>query len=100
MIRHVTRMPFATLSVLTAAAISLGARSAVAQDQSPIPSTTQMVLKGRAPVSSEVLKVRLPKPDQEVLVERTSDHGTRGPPNSRGDLSARDSRRRRILRSC
>jgi predicted Zn-dependent peptidase len=31
------------------------------------PSTTQMVLKGKAPVSNDVLRVRLPKPQQAVL---------------------------------
>ena len=33
----------------------------------PQPSTTQMVLKGRAPVSNEVLKVKLPRPHEADL---------------------------------
>jgi zinc protease len=32
-----------------------------------MPSTTQMVLKGKAPVSNEVLKVKLPKPKEATL---------------------------------
>ena len=39
--------------------------SAQAPAQTPQPSTTQMVLKGKAPVSNDVLKVTLPRP-QEV----------------------------------
>jgi predicted Zn-dependent peptidase len=31
------------------------------------PPTTQMVLKGKAPVSNEILRVKLPKPQQAVL---------------------------------
>jgi len=31
------------------------------------PQTTQMVLKGKAPVSSELLKVKLPKPQEADL---------------------------------
>lgn len=33
----------------------------------PQPSTTQMVLKGKAPVSTEVLKVKLPRPQEADL---------------------------------
>ncbi len=33
----------------------------------PQPSTTQMVLKGKAPVSNEVLKVKLPRPQEADL---------------------------------
>ncbi len=33
----------------------------------PQPSTTQMVLKGKAPVSNDVLKVRLPRPQEADL---------------------------------
>ena len=31
------------------------------------PTSTQMVLKGKAPISSEILKVKLPKPQTATL---------------------------------
>ncbi len=34
------------------------------QDGAPQPSRTQMVLKGKAPVSNEILKVKLPRPQE------------------------------------
>lgn len=54
-----------------AAIVALAAASAVAAPQqmggAPQPQTTQMVLKGKAPVSSEILKVKLPKPQEADL---------------------------------
>jgi zinc protease len=49
------------------AALALAAAGPVAQGPQPTPSTTQMVLKGRAPVSSEILKVKLPRPKEATL---------------------------------
>jgi zinc protease len=45
----------------------LALHTTAASAQQPPPSATQMVLKGKAPVSKEVLKVTLPKPKEEVL---------------------------------
>ncbi|MEN3337711.1 MAG: hypothetical protein V7647_1387 [Acidobacteriota bacterium] len=43
------------------------AAQAPAQGGAPAPSTTRMVLKGRAPVSPDVLKVKLPRPQEADL---------------------------------
>lgn len=50
-------------------ALALGSRWATAQlpQQAPQPSTTQMVLKGKAPVSKEILKVKLPRATEATL---------------------------------
>ena len=45
------------------AALAVAPPTARAQQQ---PSTTQMLLKGKAPVSKEILKVKLPKPVESV----------------------------------
>jgi predicted Zn-dependent peptidase len=47
--------------------VAVAAAGVVAQGPPPAPSTTQMVLKGRAPVSSDILKVKLPRPAQADL---------------------------------
>lgn len=56
---------------LGAAIVALAMASAAAAPQqmggAPQPQTTQMVLKGKAPVSSEILKVKLPKPQEADL---------------------------------
>ena len=56
---------------LLAGAVIVAAGAPVASSQvptqQPLPSTTQMVLKGKAPVSKEVLKVKLPKPSDASL---------------------------------
>ena len=49
------------IAVFAAAVVTLAAQGPQA------PSTTQMVLKGRAPVSSEILKVKLPRPKEADL---------------------------------
>jgi zinc protease len=49
------------------AALVLAAATLAAQGPQPAPSTTQMVLKGRAPVSTEILKVKLPRPKEADL---------------------------------
>ena len=50
------------------AALAVAAVGLVAQGPPPqVPSTTKMVLKGRAPVSSEILKVKLPRPKEADL---------------------------------
>lgn len=53
-------------AVLAALAIA-SASAAPQQAGGPQPQTTQMVLKGKAPVSSELLKVKLPKPQEADL---------------------------------
>ena len=50
-------------SIVALAAVSLSG----APQQGPQPQTTQMVLKGKAPVSNEILKVNLPKPQAADL---------------------------------
>lgn len=57
MIKHFTRPSAFRLACLLAA---FGAHQATAQQP---PSSTQMVLKGKAPVSNEILRVKLPKPN-------------------------------------
>ena len=55
---------------LAAVAVTLAAAVAVAAQAPPPPaprSTTQMVLKGRAPVSDEILQVTLPRPKEADL---------------------------------
>jgi len=55
---------------LTVAALALVARGAIAQvpqQQAPAPSTMQMVLKGKAPVSKDILKVKLPRATEANL---------------------------------
>jgi len=49
------------------ALIALPLTFALAQAGQPPPPTTKMVLKGKAPVSSEVLKVKLPRPQEADL---------------------------------
>jgi zinc protease len=44
-----------------------GAQGAPQPGGAPQPSTTQMVLKGKAPVSNDVLKVKLPRPQEAEL---------------------------------
>jgi predicted Zn-dependent peptidase len=52
--------------VIAVSVVSLRGSASQAGGQQP-PPTTQMVLKGKAPVSNEVLRVKLPKPQQMVL---------------------------------
>jgi predicted Zn-dependent peptidase len=51
------------------AAVAIASPSAAPQQAggAPQPQTTQMVLKGKAPVSTELLKVKLPKPQETDL---------------------------------
>ena len=60
-----------TIRCRIARAVRSARRSAVARRRRrappPQPSTTQMVLKGKAPVSNEVLKVKLPRPQEADL---------------------------------
>jgi zinc protease len=51
---------------MLAPALAFFAALPLAAQQQP-PSTTQMVLKGKAPVSNEVLKVKLPKANEATL---------------------------------
>jgi len=48
-------------------ALAQGGPPGAALGGAPQPSTTQMVLKGKAPVSTEVLKVKLPRPQEADL---------------------------------
>src|SRR4051812_44864036 len=50
-----------------AVSLTLAAPLAAPLDAQQPPSTTQMVLKGKAPVSNEVLKVKLPKAKEATL---------------------------------
>jgi predicted Zn-dependent peptidase len=57
-------------TTLIAAGIALvgrGAAAQVPQQQAPQPSTMQMVLKGKAPVSKDILKVKLPRATETNL---------------------------------
>lgn len=53
-------------SVCGSAALVAGLAMAASAQQQP-PNSTQMVLKGKAPVSKEVLKVKLPRPSTATL---------------------------------
>jgi zinc protease len=55
-----------TIATGIAAAASLAAATAQ-QPAAPAPSTSGLVLKGKAPVSSDILKVTLPKPQKADL---------------------------------
>jgi zinc protease len=48
------------------AGLAVAALTTVANAQQP-PSTTQMVLKGKAPVSKEILRVKMPRPGRATL---------------------------------
>jgi len=55
-------------ATLVVATIGLAVQNAAAQvQQSPQPSTMQMVLKGKAPVSKDILKVKLPRASETNL---------------------------------
>lgn len=56
-----------TLAALGLALTVRGATAQVPQQQSPQPSTMQMVLKGKAPVSKDILKVKLPRASEANL---------------------------------
>lgn len=66
MTTHGTRTAHVALTAVVAG-LALSAQTAVSQQPDKTPPSTQMVLKGRAPVSRDILKVTLPKPDQVVL---------------------------------
>jgi len=55
-----------TTTYVRCALVALASPVLLAAQQQP-PATTQMVLKGKAPVSNEVLKVKLPKPKETTL---------------------------------
>ena len=60
-----SRCPFAAAAVTLAVFIApVGAQQA---GEGQVPSTKGMVLKGKAPVSNEVLRVKLPKPQEADL---------------------------------
>jgi predicted Zn-dependent peptidase len=62
---HASTRALWALAILAAG--SARASSQQVPTQQALPSTTQMVLKGKAPVSKEVLKVKLPKPSDAPL---------------------------------
>jgi zinc protease len=64
--RTITVATLAIAAWATTPALAQGPAGA-AQGGGPQPSTTQMVLKGKAPVSTEVLKVKLPRPQEADL---------------------------------
>lgn len=55
-----------TIQIVRNAGVLIAAAASLANAQQP-PSTTQMVLKGKAPVSKEVLKVKMPRPSRATL---------------------------------
>lgn len=58
------------LAAVVATAVMPGLRASAQPAQAPPqqpPSTTKMVLKGKAPVSNEILRVKLPKPQEADL---------------------------------
>ena len=55
------------LAGIALAARAGGASAQVPQQQAPQPSTMQMVLKGKAPVSKDILKVKLPRATESDL---------------------------------
>jgi hypothetical protein len=64
------RLRTVILATTTLCAMSSGARVGAQGGPpggAPQPSTTQMVLKGKAPVSNDVLKVTLPRPHEADL---------------------------------
>jgi len=62
---HAVARALSAFAALTVAGAPVASSQAPAQQA--LPSTTQMVLKGKAPVSKEVLKVKLPKPSDAPL---------------------------------
>ena len=78
----------------------VAAQQAPPPPQPPLPTKSQpVVLKGRAPVSKEVLQVKLPRPAEADSGERPARHGARRSAAAADLLSDSDSRRRRLLRS-
>ena len=68
MTRRLLPVTFATVVLVTICGGSAGTQSGpLVQGGGPQPSTTQMVLKGKAPVSNELLKVKLPRPQEADL---------------------------------
>jgi zinc protease len=61
------RTTFAVAGIAVAAAVAPNAAAQVPQQGAPQPSTMQMVLKGKAPVSKEILKVKLPRASEANL---------------------------------
>jgi len=61
------RIPSATFALAVCVTISAGAQGGPPAPGGPQPSTTRMVLKSKAPVSNEVLKVKLPRPQEADL---------------------------------
>ena len=81
------------MAVLSAARRTAARRATTAADDEG------MVLKGKAPVSNEVLKVKLPKPQEADLAERPAPDGARGPSPAADYVSDHHPGRRRLLRS-
>jgi zinc protease len=66
--RRISSAAFAmALCALTSVESARAQGGPPAQGGGPQPSTTQMVLKGKAPVSTELLKVKLPRPHEVDL---------------------------------
>jgi len=61
------------LAGIALAARAGGASAQVPQQQAPQPSTMQMVLKGKAPVSKDILKVKLPRATEADLDDRIAE---------------------------
>jgi zinc protease len=65
--RTVTAAALAMALALAGSGGSAGAQGGPPPQAGPQPSTTRMVLKSKAPVSSDLLKVKLPRPHQADL---------------------------------
>ena len=90
------------LVVALACAVHLGAarpQQPPMQPQGNPSKAAGTVLKNKAPVTKEILKVSLPKPQEADLVERRAPDRHRGSPRAAGLLPDDRRRRRRLLRS-
>ena len=64
---RITSTAWAAAAFAIAAIAPATGAGGVVQGGAPQPSKTQMVLKGKAPVSNEILKVKLPRPQEADL---------------------------------
>jgi len=65
--RRIPGAAWATAVCVVTSGVSAGTQGGPPPQGGPQPSTTQMVLKGKAPVSTELLKVKLPRPREADL---------------------------------
>ena len=63
MVRPMCKGLFTALGLFALCLVPVGAQQA----EAPAPSTKGMVLKGKAPVSNDILRVKLPRPQEADL---------------------------------